>query len=60
MTTTEPVRSDERGCGCCGRPIHPEAVWCDDCCEHVKPTGPLWDRTFYSQWSIPCPHQVAL
>ena len=40
-------------CGCCARDCW--GLWCDDCVLHVLTRGPLWDRTYFAQFGLPCP-----
>lgn len=45
-------------CGCCGRPCHETAEWCDACEAHVgKNGGPPWERTHFALTGNPCMYE---
>ena len=56
------VIDGESFCGCCGREVRDDLLWCHDCLSHLLPYQdefdhyvPLWDRTWFFQYGTECP-----
>ena len=44
-------------CGCCGRGLPTVGIWCEDCLQHVVASNrPPWERTYFAQHGVDCPH----